>query len=204
MTLPSDLHHLRQRHASGRQPSVGGRSSRVARRSPRASSPDRQPRTGIGPGEGGRTLWRTWGKPYGRRRVEVRSSGHGRARVLVVIGVVVATWGLVTAAMEVPGPRCLWRPTRGTGPRGPRRRAGVARRDSGGSACVPTAASVSPMRPRHPPATPPPRPDAGGHAPGSGRPGAAWWSCRSGREPRADPPAAPRARPHRGRRRPSR
>ena len=65
----------------------------------------------------GRTLWPAEG---GGAKLGARSG-----TALVVIGVVVATWGLVTAAMEVPGPRCLWRPTRGTDPRGPRRRAGV-------------------------------------------------------------------------------
>jgi len=55
--------------------------------------------TGIGPVEGGRTRWRPWGKPYGRHRV-----AEGLAQALIVIGVTVATWGLVTAALEVPEP----------------------------------------------------------------------------------------------------
>lgn len=53
-------------------------------------------------GQGGRTLGQPWGKPYGWRPWGQRDLRAPLARALAVVGFVVATWGLMTAAMGIP------------------------------------------------------------------------------------------------------
>ncbi len=60
--------------------------------------------TGPGPRQEERTLGRGWGKPYGRRGSAWPDVRDGLARVLAVLGVVIATFGVVTAAMKIPEP----------------------------------------------------------------------------------------------------
>lgn len=57
------------------------------------------------PSQGGRTLGQPWGKPYGRRRPWGRSDLRDPlARALAALGLAVAIWGVMTAAMGIPEP----------------------------------------------------------------------------------------------------